>query len=37
MKRHRMTKRQSNKNFKRGMKTHRKNVAPAPMRGGYRI
>ena len=37
MKRHKMTHKQSNKKFKKGMGTHKKNVAPPPSRGGYRF
>lgn len=37
MKRSRMTRSSSNRNFKRGMNTQRKNLAPAPQRGGYRL
>lgn len=37
-KRKRLTRKGSKKLFTAaGLKTHRKNVAPAPMRGGYRI
>lgn len=37
MKRQRMTKRHSNKNFKRGMSLNRKNLSPVPQRGGFRL
>lgn len=38
MKRHKMSKRANRANFRKGAKhIHKKNVAPAPMRGGIRL
>lgn len=37
MRRKKMSRKKSNKNFKKGMGTNRKNIAPAPTRGGYRL
>jgi len=38
MKRHKLSGKASRKNFTRGaVLTHKKNVAPAPMRGGIRL
>jgi len=37
MKRRHLSKHKSHKKFKAGMKTNRKNVSPAPSRGGYRL
>lgn len=37
MKRKHMSRHKSHKNFKRGLKTAKKNIAPAPSRGGYRL
>jgi len=38
MKRHSLSNKASRKNFTRGaVLTHKKNVAPAPMRGGIRL
>lgn len=37
MKRSKMSRTKSNKTFKKGMGTQRKNIAPAPSRGGYRL
>jgi len=37
MKRKHMSRRHSKKSFKRGMKVQRKNIQPAPQRGGYRL
>lgn len=36
-KRRPMSKKQSNENFKKGTGVHRKNIDPAPQRGGYRL
>lgn len=37
MKRHKLTKKKSRRNFKKGGKAHPKNFAGAPMRGGIRL
>lgn len=37
MKRSKMSHKKSNRVFKKGMGTNRKNVTPAPTRGGYRL
>lgn len=37
MQRKKMSHKKSNKTFKRGMSTNRKNITPAPTRGGYRL
>lgn len=37
MKRKHLSSRKSNKNFKKGMRTNKKNVTPPPSRGGYRL
>lgn len=37
MKRKHLSHKKSNKTFKKGMRTQRKNVTPAPSRGGYRL
>lgn len=37
MRRRKMSKRKSRKNFRKGTKTHRKNTAAAPQRGGWRL
>lgn len=37
MKRSKMSKKSSNKSFKKGMKMRSKNITPAPSRGGYRL
>ena len=37
MKRKKMSYHKSNKVFKKGMRTNRKNVTPSPSRGGYRL
>lgn len=37
MRRQRMSKKRSHRNFKRGAGVNRKNIAPAPTRGGYRL
>lgn len=37
MKRSHVSRHASKKSFKKGMRTQKKNVAPAPQRGGYRL
>ena len=37
MKRKHMNRRHSHKNFKKGMRTNKRNISPAPSRGGYRL
>lgn len=37
MKRTKLSSKKSNKNFKRGMRTQKKNISPAPQRGGFRL
>lgn len=37
MRRKKMSFRKSKKNFKRGMKYHKKNLGLPPTRGGYRL
>lgn len=37
MRRKHLSTRKSHKNFKRGLKTHKKNITPSPSRGGYRL
>jgi len=37
MKRSKMSHHKSNKVFKKGMRTQKRNIAPAPSRGGYRL
>nr|QJB19373.1 MAG: hypothetical protein [Microvirus sp.] len=37
MRRSKMSHKKSNRVFKKGMGTNRKNVTPAPTRGGYRL
>jgi len=37
MKRKRMSRRRSKKQFRRGSKTHKRNLSHKPMRGGWRI
>lgn len=37
MKRSKMSRHSSKKTFRKGMKTQRKNLQPAPQRGGYRL
>lgn len=38
MKRMRMSRKASKRNFKKGArKVHKKNITPPPMRGGYRL
>nr|QJB19905.1 MAG: hypothetical protein [Microvirus sp.] len=37
MKRKHLSKHKSHKNFKRGLSTNKKNISPAPTRGGYRL
>lgn len=37
VKRRKMTKKQSRKNFRRGMTVNPKNNKPIPMRGGFRM
>lgn len=37
MRRQKMTRKNSNKNFKKGMKLKTRNIAPPPTRGGYRF
>lgn len=37
MKRMKITRRSGNRLFRKGMKTERRNVAPPPARGGYRM
>lgn len=37
MKRQKMSKKKSRKNFRRGMKVNLKNKRPIPMRGGFRM
>lgn len=37
MRRRRMSRRQSKRNFRKGARFHRKNLRAQPMRGGYRI
>lgn len=37
MKRKKMSHKKSNRVFRKGMGTDRKNIAPAPTRGGYRL
>lgn len=36
MYRKKMSKKSSNKNFKKGMRVHKKNIKPRPQRGGIR-
>lgn len=36
-KRTKLSRKKSNKIFKKGMKTNLKNIMPAPQRGGYRL
>lgn len=37
MRRRALSKKKSKKNFKRGLKFNKKNIKPAPNRGGYRL
>lgn len=37
MRRSKMSHGKSNRNFKKGMGVHKKNVTPPPSRGGYRL
>lgn len=37
MRRHKMSRSHSKKNFRKGAKTSVQNVKPAPMRGGWRL
>lgn len=37
MRRSHMSRKSSKRNFRKGFKTHKKNVAPPPMRGGIRL
>lgn len=37
MKRAKMSTKASKRNFRRGAKTHKKNIARTPMRGGIRL
>nr|QJB20475.1 MAG: hypothetical protein [Microvirus sp.] len=37
MKRRHLSRKKSNRVFKRGMRTQRKNITPPPSRGGYRF
>lgn len=37
MKRRPLSRGKSRRTFRRGTKTHRKNMTPAPQRGGYRL
>ena len=37
MKRKHLSRHKSHKTFKRGMRTQKKNLTPAPTRGGYRL
>jgi hypothetical protein len=37
MKRYKLSKRANKRNFKRGLRIHRMNTRPRPMRGGTRL
>lgn len=37
MQRKKMSHGKSNRNFKKGMGVHKKNITPPPSRGGYRL
>lgn len=37
MKRKHLSRSKSHKNFRKGMRTQKRNIAPPPSRGGYRL